>query len=97
MLTGFARATALRQLGGCIQLSNGCEAKAIVRPRIERPRQTIIDAAAVEAAELLEAADDAQAADGDGAVVVATACISERGAPSPKHAGIPYADARWPP
>lgn len=66
-----------------------------MRPRVERPRLTIIDAAAVEAAELLEAADDAQAADGDGAVVAATACISERGAPSPKRAGIPCADAHW--
>jgi hypothetical protein len=70
-----------------------------VRPRIERPQQTIIDAAveAAEVAEPLEAADDVEAADGDGAVVVATACISERGARAPKHAGIPCASSRWPP
>jgi hypothetical protein len=49
-----------------------------------------------EAVEAVEAADDAEAADGDGAVVVATACISEQGARAPKHAGIPRADARWP-
>jgi hypothetical protein len=52
---------------------------------------------AAEVAEQLEAADDVEAADGDGAVVVATACISERGARAPKHAGIPCASARWPP
>ena len=46
--------------------------------------------------ELLEAADDVEAADGDGAVVVAMAGISERGARASKHAGIPRADARWP-
>jgi hypothetical protein len=52
--------------------------------------------AAAEVVELLEAADDVEAADGDGAVVVAMAGISERGARASKHAGIPRADARWP-
>jgi hypothetical protein len=70
-----------------------------VHPRIERPRQTIIDAAAeaAEVAELLEAADDAQAADGDGAVVVATVCTCGQDVRAPRRAGIPCADARWPP
>jgi hypothetical protein len=69
-----------------------------VRPHIGRPRQTIIDAAveAVEVAEPLEAVDDAEAADDDGAWVVAAVCTCEQDVCVPRRADIPCADARWP-
>jgi hypothetical protein len=69
-------------------------------PLHRTPPKNTIDAAEVaevaEAVAVTKAADDAEAADGDGAVVVATVCIVERGASAPKHAGIPCANARWP-